>query len=200
MYLRSLTLRQFRSYKDLVLEVDSGVNLFLGLNGAGKTNLLEAIAVLTTGVSPRGAETDSLIQWGESGFFLRGEFDFDSERMDPLTLEMKFRMGSSRVIRENGQNVVRLRDLIGRVPLVSFVPEDLALVKGEPDLRRRAMNMILVQVDSSYAAELKKYNDVLRSRNAALKQLSDGLIKPEALVPWDEALIRSGLVLCQKRG
>src|SRR5438874_12808561 len=115
MFLRSITLRQFRSHPSLELEVDPGVNLFLGLNGAGKTNLLEAIAVLATGLSPRGADTESMIQWGEAGFAVRGVFEFDSAGADPLTLEMKMRTGSPRVIRENGATAVRLRDLLGRV-------------------------------------------------------------------------------------
>ena len=199
MHLTFLTLRQFRNYGELTLEVDQGVNLFLGPNGSGKTNCLEALAVLTTGVSPRGAETDALFQWGKDGFYLKGQFGYDGPDRDPLTLEMKFRLGSSRVIRQNSQTVVRLRDLMGRVPLVCFVPEDLALVKGEPVGRRKAINMVLAQIDPLYGPELKKYNDTVRSRNAALRQLAEGQISAQALVPWDEALIDVGLKLCQKR-
>ena len=199
MRLQTLTLRQFRSYRDLTLQVNSGVNLFLGANGAGKTNILEAIAVLATGSSPRGSETDSLTEWGQNGFYLGGQFGYDEEGMEPILLEMKFQAGSPRVIRQNKQIVVRLKDLIGRVPIVSFVPEDLALIKGEPVLRRRAMNMILMQGDPVYAAELKNYNDTVRARNAALKQLADGQISTNAIEPWNISLAKSGLVLCQTR-
>src|SRR5262245_23126959 len=129
MILRSLVLRQFRSHSQLELTVDPGVNLFLGLNGAGKTNLLEAIAVLTTGVSPRGAETESLVEWNKDGFGLQGVFVSETGGLDPIRLDMKYRAGAQRVVRLNGKTVVRVRDLIGQVPLVSFVPEDLNMVK-----------------------------------------------------------------------
>jgi len=199
MYLDTLLLRQFRSYNELFLKVHPGVNLFLGLNASGKTNLLEAIAVLTTGMSPRGAETESLIQWSEKGFYIRGTFQDQAQERDELTLEMKFEVGSSRVIRENGKALVRLKDLIGRIPIVSFVPEDLAMIKGEPDLRRRALNLILMQVDRVYVSALKKYHEALRSRNAALRQVREGDVESEALDPWDQAVVELGLSLCQKR-
>jgi recombinational DNA repair ATPase RecF len=99
MYLQSITLRQFRNHRHLELAVEPGVNLFLGSNGAGKTNILEAIAVLATGVSPRNAESESLVQWGEVGFAVKGEFAFEESGLDPMTLEMKYRVGAPRTIR-----------------------------------------------------------------------------------------------------
>lgn len=199
MILTSIVLRQFRNHALLELPVDPGVNLFVGSNGAGKTNVMEAIAVLATGVSPRGAEPETMVQWGTDGFAVKGEFVRGDAGSDALTLEMKYRPGGSRIVRQNGQEAVRLRDLLGRVPLVSFVPEDLSLVKGEPELRRRALNMILIQLDPSYAETLKTYTDALKSRNAALRQLSDGFISEDALEPWNIAVVDAGLKLCEMR-
>jgi DNA replication and repair protein RecF len=199
MQLQSIVLRQFRSHKDLELTVDPGVNLFIGPNGAGKTNLIEAIAVLATGLSPRGAETESMVPWGEEGFALKGRFAHEDSTLDPITLEMKYRSGSRRMIRQNEKIEVRLKDLLGRVPLVSFVPEDLSMVKGEPEVRRRALDMVLVQTDPAYAEALRRYKDALKSRNAALRQLADGRIDHDAVLPWDEAIIDAGLVVCRKR-
>jgi DNA replication and repair protein RecF len=199
MYLRSIELRQFRNHSHLKLDVDPGVNLFLGANGAGKTNLIEAIAVLSTGVSPRGAEPEALIEWEKDGFAIRGEFSSERPGREPLTLEMKYRSGASRVIRQNGETPVRLRDLIGRAPLVSFVPEDLSLVKGEPDLRRRAMNLVLAQVDAPYAEALRRYGEAVKSRNAALRQVAEGALTRDALIPWDAAVIEWGLLICRAR-
>ena len=101
MHLQSIILRQFRSHKDLDLVVDPGVNLFIGPNGAGKTNLIEAVAVLATGLSPRGAEPESMVPWGEEGFGIKGRFAYANTALDPITLEMKYRSGSRRVIRQN---------------------------------------------------------------------------------------------------
>lgn len=199
MHLKSITLRQFRSYHELHLPVDPGVNLFLGLNGSGKTNFIESIAVLATGSSPRGSEADSLVEWGRDGFYIGGWFGFDEENAEPVKLDMKYQPGSSRVIRKNEKTAVRLRDLAGFIPIVSFVPEDLALVKGEPAMRRRAINMILMQVDPAYAQAVRRYAETVRSRNAALRQLAEGRIGADALTPWDDGLIETGLTLCRKR-
>ena len=126
MHLQSIILRQFRNHRNLELPVDPGVNLFIGPNGAGKTNLIEAVAVLATGVSPRGAEPESMVPWGEEGFGLKGRFAHQDSDLDPITLEMKYRTGSRRTIRQNEKIEVKLKDLLGKVPLVSFVPEDLS--------------------------------------------------------------------------
>jgi len=155
MFLQTILLRQFRNHRELQLAVDPGVNLFLGPNGAGKTNLIEAVAVLATGLSPRGAEAETMVPWNEEGFGIKGRFAYEDPGLDPITLEMKYRSGSRRVIKQNDKIEIRLKDLLGRVPLVSFVPEDLALVKGEPELRRRAVDMVLVQVDAHYADALR---------------------------------------------
>ncbi len=199
MQLKTIFLRQFRNHRQLELTVHPGVNLLIGPNAAGKTNLIEAIAVLATGASPRGADTESMVQWGESGFSIKGVFSYESPEVEPLSLEMKYHSGAPRTIRQNDQIPVRLKDLIGRVPIVSFVPEDLSLVKGEPDLRRRAMNMILMQVDPVYADTFRRYTEALKARNAALRQLAAGDITRAALEPWDAALIQFGLVICRKR-
>lgn len=199
MFLRSITLRQFRNHRQLELDVEPGVNLLIGANGAGKTNVVEALAVLATGISPRGAEPENMVEWNQEGFAIKGEFAYENSGFDPITLEMKYRLGATRVIRQNGQIAVKLRDLIGRVPLVSFVPEDLSLVKGEPELRRKAINMILCQVDPVYADALRKYSDSVKARNAALRQFADGMIGKDAIEPWSAAVIEHGLIICRKR-
>jgi DNA replication and repair protein RecF len=112
---------------------------------------------------------------------------------------MRYQRGIPRVIRENGQTVVRLRSLIGRVPVVSFVPEDLSLVKGEPEQRRHAINLALSQVDAAYAKAQRTYQEILKSRNAALKQCADGFLAADAIDPWDDALVKTGLQLFAKR-
>jgi DNA replication and repair protein RecF len=199
MRVRSLLLRQFRNHSLLELSVGPAVNLFLGMNGAGKTNIIEAIAVLATGLSPRGADTETMVSWGTDGFFIKADFENENLAQEPITLEMKYRVGSTRVIRQNENTPVKLRDLIGRVPLVSFVPEDLSLVKGEPDLRRRAVNMILAQINPRYAEALRRYQDATKARNAALRQCADGQLQTSDLDPWNRTVAEIGLFLCRER-
>lgn len=198
MYLSSITLRQFRNHRDTVLDVDPRLNLLVGPNGSGKTNFIEAIAVLTTGLSPRSAHPDSMVEWNKDGFFISGTFARESETDQALKLEMKF-LNGQRQIRRGDQTLVRLKDLIGMVPLVSFVPEDLAIVKGEPDVRRRSLNLVLMQIDPLYTENLRRYNEALKSRNAAIKQLNEGRLEEDALDPWDEEVLKYGMSLCKTR-
>ena len=169
------------------------------MNGAGKTNIIEAIAVLATGVSPRGADTETMVGWGTDGFFIKADFENENSLQEPITLEMKYRVGSTRVVRQNENTPVKLRDLIGRVPLVSFVPEDLSLVKGEPELRRRAVNMILAQINPRYAEALRRYQDAVKARNAALRQCAEGQLQISDLDPWNRTVAELGLLLCRER-
>lgn len=151
--------------------------------------------MLATGASPRGADCESMVKWSKEGFAILGQFEGNST----FTLEMKYKNGEARQIRENGHTPVRLKDLVGRVPLVSFLPEDLMLLKGEPELRRRAMNLVLLQVDAAYAEALRVYQETLKARNATLKQIADNRAPRETLDAWDGALIKTGLLICQRR-
>jgi len=198
MHLTSITLRQFRNHRDLTLRTGPRLNLLVGPNGSGKTNILEAVAVLTTGFSPRITGSDGFLQWGEKGFYISGVFAPDGGEDQTITLEMKF-LDGQRHIKRDSQTGMRLKDLIGTVPVVSFFPEDLAVIKGEPELRRRALNLVLMQIDPLYTENLRRYNEALRSRNAALRQLAEGEISEDALEPWDEELIKYALPVCARR-
>ena len=169
MFLKSLRLHQFRNYVTLALDFEPALTLIHGRNGAGKTNLLEAVAVAATGMSFRGAEADHLIHWGQRSAQLRGVFE---GRRLPIEVDMKLRLGKSRQVRVDGSALLRLRDLMWRVPLVSFDPEDLYFIKGEPDVRRRSLNAVLCQVNRPYLDALKAYQEALQQRNAALREMA----------------------------
>lgn len=191
MRLVSLSLRQFRNQARLDLQPGSGLNVFIGPNGSGKSNVLEAIAVLATGQSHRGAEPRSLMQDGHDEMALLGE----AVGEESLALDVRQKRGRPRQVKINNRSQTRLREWVGRLPVVAFSPEDLELVKGEPSVRRRALNGVLAQVDADYAETLARYQKILEERNAALRQVREGAAKASVLEPWDLALLKEGAAL-----
>jgi DNA replication and repair protein RecF len=194
-HIKTLSLRQFRSYEKLDLALSPGVNVFSGPNGAGKSNVLESVALLATGASHRDAEPRSFFSWDKDGFALRGEFDGEEK----LLIEARQERGRPKAISVNNAFQKRLRDWVGRVPVISFSPEDLGLVKGEPSARRRALNGAMAQAWAGAADMLQRYNAVLEQRNAALKSVQEGRASPASLEPWDLALLREGAALTLAR-
>jgi DNA replication and repair protein RecF len=195
MFLKSLSLRQFRNYSSLDITLSPRLNLFQGPNGSGKSNLLEAVSLLATGQSHRGAETKSFPQKDRTEFALEAVFDGE----ETVSVQIRQKKGQARQVFLNGRLQRRLRDWIGRAPLVSFSPDDLALVKGDPAFRRRALNEILIQVDPAYAEALQRYTKVLQERNAALRQIQEEGRDLAHLDPWDGALVKDGLFLSETR-
>ncbi|HEV2027358.1 MAG TPA: DNA replication/repair protein RecF [Candidatus Dormibacteraeota bacterium] len=191
MLLRSLRLRNHRNYAQLDLIPGPGVNVFLGANGQGKTNLLEAVAMLALSTSPRSRRELELI--GPVAPMSRIDAEVESaglkaELAITLTLEGD---RARRVIEVDG---VRRRafDLPGRFRVTLFWPDDLGLVKAGPELRRRFLNQMLVQVEPGYARALAGLKRVLEQRNSLLKQIAAGEQRGDVLEPWNLELIRLG--------
>ncbi len=191
MFLIDLSLRQFRNFSRLDLSPAPGLNVLVGPNGAGKSNILEAVAVLATGQSHRGAEPRHLIQEGMDELALLAELAGE----ESIVFDVRQKRGRMRQVRLNNRPQPRLRDWAGRVPLVAFAPEHLDLVKGEPSVRRRALNEALTQVHPEYADNLARYQKLLEERNAALRQIREGTAKPSVLEPWDLSLLKEGAFL-----
>jgi DNA replication and repair protein RecF len=164
------------------------VNVFVGANGSGKSNILEGISVLATHQSHRGAEARHWIQEGKDEAALVGRVEGE----ETLDLDLRQKRGRVRQFRVNNRPILRQRDWAGQVPLVSFSPEEMDLVKGEPAVRRRALNAVLTQVDGEYADAFGRYTKLLEERNAALRRVREGLAKPGSLEPWNLSLLTEG--------
>jgi DNA replication and repair protein RecF len=194
-FLKTLTLRQFRNHTETEVSLDSGFNFFVGPNGSGKSNLLEAVSVLTTGQSHRGAEVQHLIQKGRDGFSIRGVLGGEED----VVVDIQQKRGRPRRILVNNVPQKTVKEGIARIPLVSFSPEDLGLVKGDPSLRRRLLNEILCQTDPAYRDTLYHYTQVVTERNGALRLIREGKANRTSLDPWDLALLQKGIALTQAR-
>lgn len=188
MYITSLSFRQFRNFSRIDLTPDPGVNVFVGANGSGKSNILEGISVLASGQSHRGAEARHWLQQEKDEAGLLGHVEGE----ETLDLDLRQKRGRVRQFRVNNRPILRQRDWAGQVPLVAFSPEEMDLVKGEPSVRRRALNAVLTQVDADYAEAFGRYTKLLEERNAALRRVRDGLAKPGSLEPWNLSLLTEG--------
>ena len=198
MRLRTLSLRDFRSYEEADLELASGLTAVLGPNGEGKTNLLEAIAWLATLESFRGAPTDALVRDGAPFAVIRAEGERDGRA---LTLEAQLTPNGRNRVQVNRQPLRRARDLLGSLQVTVFAPDDLVLVKGGPAERRRFLDDVLVGLHPKHDALRGEVERVLRQRNALLKQAGGRLSDDVAftLDVWDEKLAAAGEGLASAR-
>ena len=195
MQITELTLRSYRSYETLHLAFDPGVQIFLGANAQGKTNIIEALYYAAFGRSHRTSSDAELIRVGADGAHIGLSF----RRHDvPSELSFTFARGARRRITYAGESL-RQRDLVGLLPMVLFSPEDLFLVKGAPALRRRYLDAELSQASPAYYGELLRYTRILKQRNAVLKDIRERLAAPEDLPPWDAQLARSAAYIVTRR-
>ena len=197
MYLTRLALIDFRSYRDADVPLARGVTTFVGLNGQGKTNLVEAAAYLATFTSHRVAADAPLIRHGADRAVLRAMVC--AAGRDTL-IEIEINAGRANRARLNKAAVPRPRDVIGIVRCVLFAPEDIAIVKGDPDQRRRFLDDLLVSMRPRYAGVRADYERALRQRTALLKSArARGGTAPAALEVWDDHLVRTGAQLTAGR-
>ncbi len=197
MHITRLALTDFRSYASAELRLAPGVSTFLGLNGQGKTNLVEAAAYLATLGSHRVASDAPLIRRGAERAILRAMVTSDAR--DSL-VEIEINPGRANRVRLNRMPLSRPREVLGTLRCVLFAPEDLAVVKGDPDQRRRYLDDLLVATAPRYAGTRADYDRVLRQRTALLKSArARGGGPPAALDAWDEQLVRAGAELTAAR-
>lgn len=194
MKLKSIELQHYRNYESLRLETDHMVNVFIGPNAQGKTNLLEAIFVLALARSHRTAKDKELIGWQHDSARAAGEAE---RRYGGVSLEIVFTDQGKRA-KVNGLEQRRLSEFVGTLNVVMFAPEDLEIVKGAPGVRRRFLDMEIGQIQPGYLHAMQQYGKVLMQRNRYLKTAAPGS-KHELLDIWDEQLASWGVKLMKKR-
>jgi len=190
----SLRLAHFRNYDALELGFHPRVNLFLGANAQGKTNVLEALCCLSTARSFRATADEEMIRFNEESAAVEGVLQREegSERV-----RLEFKRGKGKVLFLHGKKEKKLSTLLGRLPSVVFSPDDLFLVKGGPSLRRRYLDVTVLQMDQAYLSNLQQYERTLKQRNALLRQKN-----PEVgsqLSIWDAPLAQNGAALMIRR-
>ncbi len=195
MVVSGLRLVNFRSYCDATVLFGPGLNVVVGQNAAGKTNLLEAAWFALRGSSPRTRREEKLITWGER--FARVELELDTDT-GTERVDVGFAPGQGKRIRWGGLEVASLDDLRGRSQVFIFVPESLLLVKGSPARRRAHLDTFAAALDPQYAAAARDLQAVLRQRNAQLAAVKHGA-DPGALDPWDAQFAHVAAELGRRR-
>ena len=201
MYVAHLSLHDFRSYATAEVALEPGVTSFIGRNGQGKTNLVEAVDYLSRLSSHRVATDAPLVRAGCEQAVVRAAVVKDGRT---AVLEVEINPGRSNRARVNRSPLPRARELIGLVRTVVFSPEDLTLVKGDPSDRRRFLDDLVVLRAPRLAGTRADYDRVLKQRNSLLKTagLARGSAREAALgtlAVWDEQLARHGAELLQAR-
>lgn len=190
MHVTRLELTDFRSYASVAIELAAGPVAFIGANGQGKTNLVEAIDYLATLDSHRVSSDTPLVRAGADRAIVRAQLQREDRS---ALLELEITPGKSNRARVNGNPLPRVRDLVGIARTVLFSPEDLALVKGDPSDRRRFLDHLIVMRTPRLAGAKADYDRVLKQRNTLLKTAGRrSNIEISTLDIWDENLARVG--------
>ncbi|KTS92053.1 recombinase RecF [Microbacterium testaceum] len=198
MIVEQLGLRDFRNYAEVDVSLATGANVFVGRNGQGKTNLVEAVAYLATLGSHRVSSDAPMVKDGADAAIVRARLAH-GERNVLLELQLN-RQGSNRA-RVNGVNV-RTAELPRYAQVILFAPEDLQIVRGDPSARRRFADQLIVQRSPRMAAVVADYDRVLRQRTALLKSARARGVRGDALGTldvWDDKLVALGTELIEER-
>jgi DNA replication and repair protein RecF len=191
MLLRRLRLKNHRNYAHLDLAPGPGVNVFIGANGQGKTNLLEAVAMLALSSSPRARRDIEVVGPVTQASRIEAQVETSGVVVElAIALEIEGDR-ARRVIDVDGARR-RAFDLPGHFRVTLFWPDDLGLVKAGPELRRRFLNQMLVQIEPGYARALAGLKRVLEQRNSVLKRMAAGEGGGDVLEAWNAELIRIG--------
>jgi DNA replication and repair protein RecF len=196
--LRRLQLRNHRNYAHLDISMEPGVNVFLGANGQGKTNLLESVAMLALSTSPRARREVELVGPVAAASRIEAEVESSGRRMELVIALNVEGERARRTIEVDGARR-RAIDLPGHFRVTLFWPDDLGLIKAGPDQRRRFLNQLLVQVQPGYARALSGLRRILEQRNSLLKRIAAGEAGTDELDVWNAELVRVGTEVVDAR-
>jgi DNA replication and repair protein RecF len=201
MSVRTLSLDGFRSYEQLAIEFGDGPHVIVGRNAAGKTNLLEALVVLSSGRSHRSSSDPELVRWGAD--FARAAAQVESDgRTEDLEVVVHARgagPGTRKRIRVNGVNR-RASSLRPLLRTVLFAPEDMLLIIGSPSLRRTLLDALVLQHEPTASAVMSTYQRTLTQRNSLLRRIREEEASRAELAYWDAVLVENGGHILEWRG
>ena len=199
MYLKKLKLENFRNYIDQELELINGINLFLGDNAQGKTNIIESIYVCAFGKSYRTQKDSELINFNKE--FCKVDLEYIKNNLN-LTTEFYIDNLNRKQIKNNGIKIKKIADYVGEIPIVIFSPESLDVVKGSPSKRRNFIDMICCQLSKSYIIYHQEYMKCLKLKNSMLKKdrVDDDYIKVlhEKMSKYIEKIVKFRVDIIEK--
>lgn len=199
MYLRKILLQNFRSYQNQLFEFDPKLNLILGPNGSGKTNILEAVFFLSSGKSFRSSSLSKLINW--NSYFSSVRAKLVDDQGDDTEIEARAAKDPKSITNSIShkfliQKVEKTRKkYLGVIKNVVFQPEDIRLVNGSPNRRREFLDEIFSQTEWRYTSALSQYHKAIKHRNELLDQIRLNLASPNELFYWDQVLVKNSKII-----
>lgn len=194
MYINKIEIKNFRNYEKQEIELNPHINIFYGDNAQGKTNILEAIFISGFGKSFRTSKEKEMIKLGEA--FLEATVFYQKSDRDG---KIRTVISNKKQIEVNGVKIKKLSELIGKINLVIFTPDDIQILKSGPEKRRRFLDMMIGQLRPKYVYILNLYLKTLEQRNNYLKQIKEEN-KPESMLAiWDEKLAEYAEIICKYR-
>ncbi len=194
MHLARIELTNFKNYEEVALDFSPGFNCFVGNNGVGKTNILDAVHYLSLTKSFFNNSDTLSIRHGEDYFILKGQFVRDGESEE---LFCAFQKQKQKVFRLNGKEYQRMSDHVGRFPVVMLSPADSTLISGGSEERRRFVNMMISQYDPAYLESHMRYNKALLQRNSVLR--ANGQDAGSMLEIYDEQMAHEAQIIYEAR-
>ncbi len=197
MYLNNISVINFKNYRQANMEFSQGINCFVGHNGAGKTNLLDAIHYLSFCKSYFNSFDNQNIFHDEDMFVIQGVFHKNNELEEIYCAQKR---NDRKLFKRNKKDYSRLSEHIGLLPMVMISPTDIELIHEGSEVRRKFVDSILSQIDSAYLNNLIEYNKALLQRNAMLKRFYEtGKWDDTLMAIWDEQLVEKGNAIYTKR-
>lgn len=198
MILEKISLINYKNIQTATLELSPKINCFIGQNGVGKTNVLDAIYYLSFCHSANNPIDSQVIRHGEEFFMIEGKYTDDNSNSDEdLLITCGFKPGTKKHFKKNKKEYKRLSEHIGLIPVVMVSPSDTLLIDGGSEERRRLIDMVISQYDHSYIEALNRYNKALQQRNTILKAEEEPNIDVISL--WEEQMAIAGEHIYQKR-
>lgn len=197
MFLDNLRLYNFKNYEEVEFKPDPKINCFLGKNGSGKTNLLDAVHYLAFTKSAINTTDSQNIRFNQSQFLIKGRFSIGDRQK---VVVCAFQQGQKKVMREDEQDYVKFSDHVGKYPVVLITPQDIELIWGGGEQRRKFFDTLLSQLDRVYLENLITYNHQVKQRNSILRKFSEGgNVDTLLLESYDHQICLSGNYIHESR-
>ena len=194
MWIKKIELKNFRNYKNQKLELNKNVNVLYGENAQGKTNIIESIFLCSMGKSFRAKKDKEMIKLDEDSCSVEVEYE-KSDREGKIKIEI----GNKKNIFVNDIKIKRLSELLGKINIVIFTPDDIEIIKGGPDQRRKFLDIMISQLRPNYIHILSLYQKTIEQRNNYLKQINEEQKDENLLEIWDEKLAEYAIKICEYR-
>lgn len=198
MILKSVLLNNFRNYEKKEVEFSPEINLIYGNNGSGKTNILEAISVISNLKSFRNSNDRNMLKWNSEFYYCRGEVsEADYSRFEVGYYHENDQ--SRKKIKIDDQEIRKISEYYGKLMTVSFVPTDINILGSTPDIRRKYFDSVISKLSPDYINDLNRFRDILNSRNVLLKKIKDGKSSINHLDVWNRLIAEKTSTIIKKR-